>query len=180
MTQAHASTAPEPQSAVPPQNPTATHPYRVYGYRATREWVYEFAKNHGISDQEEGSLEGAVFGHLTLRLPGLEFHFLDDPSDTDFGYCHCLAIANNWNQKKLARVASRLPKWKSVLGTEEKPQWYTPTHETVPRRSVAALPSRLNDIDGHFLGTALESRSANVLVRYQSSNRFVCAGDPYE
>lgn len=45
---------------------------------------------------------------------------------------HCLSISNNWNPKKKERMARRLPTWKTVLGTEEDPQWSIPTPETLP------------------------------------------------
>ena len=65
------------------------------------------------------------------KLPGLQHHYLDDPS-SELGWCHCLGIANNWNAKKRSRVAERLPKWKVVIGTEEEPRWYIPTVDTIP------------------------------------------------
>ena len=79
------------------------------------------------------SLESAVFMYLMFRLPGLQRHFLDDPSDTRFGYSHCLSIANNWNPKKKPLVAGRLPQWKEILGTEEEPRWFIPLRHTTPR-----------------------------------------------
>lgn len=83
------------------------------------------------------TLESAVFLFLMLRLPGLKRHFIDDPSDTRFGYSHCLSIANNWNPKKMPLVASRLEQWKTILGTEEQPRWYRPIGYRASRGYVA-------------------------------------------
>ncbi|KAF8553026.1 hypothetical protein OG21DRAFT_1510753 [Imleria badia] len=114
----------------------ATHPFRVYGYKVTHEWVWKFGRDHNLEKPgiSEDTLESAVFQFLMFRLPGLQRHFLDDPSDTEFGYSHCLSIANNWNPKKIPLVDSRLEQWKTVLGMEEKPRWYIPTRHTIPRR----------------------------------------------
>ncbi|KAF8548339.1 hypothetical protein OG21DRAFT_1516400 [Imleria badia] len=73
------------------------------------------------------SLESAVISHLT----GLQRHLLDSPTNIDYGWRHCLSIANNWDSKKktLSMVAGRLPAWKAALGTEEEPRRYTPTRE---------------------------------------------------
>ncbi|KAF8548019.1 hypothetical protein OG21DRAFT_1501258 [Imleria badia] len=133
----------EPQSAdsdpqSPPHRarhpPTPPHPYRIYGYKLNREWFAKFAKDHNIGkpDWGAGAIESGVLGHLTFRLPGFQIHFVDDPSDIDFGYSICISLATNWNRKKLDRAASRVPKWMEMLGTEEKPRWYKPTVDTIP------------------------------------------------
>ncbi|KAG9315793.1 hypothetical protein JVU11DRAFT_3442 [Chiua virens] len=123
-----------PESApVPPKKKRARHPYRVYGYKVTHEWVYEFGRKHGI--EREGmsldTLESLVFLHLIHRLPGLQHHFFDDKNDID-GWSHILTIANNWNPKKKPLVAGRLPTWKAILGTEEEPRWYIPSPHNIP------------------------------------------------
>lgn len=118
--------------------PAATHPFRVYGYKVTHEWVWKFGKDHDLDQPgiSKDSLESAVFEHLMFRLPGLQRHFIDDPSDSEYGDSHCLAIANNWNPKKIKLVASRLDQWKAVLDTTEKPRWYIPTRDMIPRRYI--------------------------------------------
>ncbi|KAF8548343.1 hypothetical protein OG21DRAFT_776385 [Imleria badia] len=121
-------------STMPPKKPAATHPYRVYGYKVTHDWVVQFGRDRGLElpDMSNDSLESATFMYLISHLRGLQRHFLDDPTDTDYGWSHCLSIANNWNPKKKPLVAGRLPTWKAVLGTEEEPRWYIPTRDTIP------------------------------------------------
>ncbi|KAF8137548.1 hypothetical protein EV363DRAFT_1446382 [Boletus edulis] len=121
--------------SIPPKKPAATHPYRVYGYKVTHDWVVQFGRNHGLElpDMSNDSLESAVFMYLIPRLHGLQRHFIDNPDEMFYGWSHCLSIANNWNPKKKPLVAGRLPMWKAVLGTEEEPQWYTPSRDTIPR-----------------------------------------------
>ncbi|KAN0093262.1 hypothetical protein V8E55_004046 [Tylopilus felleus] len=104
----------DPQSVLPPLHhplhpPTPPHPYRVYGYKLNREWFAKFAKDHNIGKPHStaGSIESSVLGYLTLRLPGFQIHFVDDPPDTNFGYSICISLATNWNRKKLERAASR-------------------------------------------------------------------------
>lgn len=123
-----------PESTIPPKKRVATHPYRVYGYKVTHDWVVQFGRDHDLElpDMSNDSLESAVFMYLISNLPGLQRHFLDDPADTDYGWSHCLSIANNWNPKKKPLVAGRLPTWKAVLGTEEEPRWFIPTRDTIP------------------------------------------------
>lgn len=117
----------------------------------------------------EDSLESAVFRHFIFRLPGLQRHFLDDPSDTEFGYSHCLSIANNWNPKKLPLVASRLDQWKAVLGTEEQPKWYIPTRHTIPRMCVPRATSLVSTID-------LTSTCCQLIVFFRSNVSHLCYG----
>ncbi|KAN0082876.1 hypothetical protein V8E55_008671 [Tylopilus felleus] len=133
----------EPQSAdsdsqSPPHKPlhppTPPHPYRIYGYKLNTELFAKIAKDHNIwkPHWDEGTIESSVLGYLTFRLPGFQIHFVDDPSDIEFGYSICISLATNWNRKKLERAASRVPKWMEMLGTEEKPRWYKPTVDTIP------------------------------------------------
>ncbi|KAN0082874.1 hypothetical protein V8E55_008669 [Tylopilus felleus] len=140
------STDSEPQSVLPPPHkplhpPTPPHPYRIYGYKLDNEWFAKFAKDHNIGKPHwgAGGIESAVLGYLTLRLPGFQIHFVDDPSVPIYGYSICISLATNWNRKKLERAASRVPKWMEVLGTEEKPRWYKPTVDTIPPMFVLSL-----------------------------------------
>lgn len=75
----------EPQLALPVLD-------HVYGYKVFQEWIYKLAKDHNIGDRSKSA--------------GVQFHFLQDPSDTDYGYRHCFTIATNWNPKKGAHSRS--------------------------------------------------------------------------
>lgn len=120
------------QSAIPKRK-RVVHPYRVYGYKVTHGWAHQFGRKHDLEleDMSLDSLESAVFMYLISQLPGLKRHFVEDQNDA-YGWSHVLSIANNWNPRKEPLIASRLPTWKLVLGTEEEPKWYMPMPDTVP------------------------------------------------
>ncbi|KAN0082849.1 hypothetical protein V8E55_008644 [Tylopilus felleus] len=171
----------EPQSAdsdsqSPPHKPlqpTPPHPYRIYGYKLNNEWFAKIAKDHNIwkPHWDEGTIESSVLGYLTLRLPGFQIHFVDDPSDIEFGYSICISLATNWNRKKLERAASRVPKWMEMLGTEEKPRWYKPTVDTISpiatdlyKKQDALLPTTIGRPSGAFWCLAASSRNHKISV----------------